>query len=928
MQQHVIKIFLLALTLSLTLPLAAQQKDTLRQPTPDTLLLRKDTLLTVRGHVVGESDEETLPGAHIYLGTNKQPTTVTNATGDFVLERVPAGELYITASFVGYKPTTRRFIVRADTNVGRFQLLPEVLDEVLITATPPLITQNGDTTQFNAAAVKIADDAYLEDLLKKLPGFQIVDNKLMVNGEEVEKLYVDGTEYFLSNPMQALQTLPANLVDKIKMYDDKSEKAKFSGFDDGTRHRSLNIETKNPNQLKVFGNLTLGHSISEDISNTLDDNNYNLSANANAFSRVQRISVNASTSRTSQGDELPDPIYRGKGGDNTSQSASIDYSRTFKKNTDLGGGYRYNNSESYSASITRQDYFPTDLFDSRILNNESHSWSNSQGHNVNIRFSSRNFEARNQLSFSPSFSRNVSDSRSLSLGNSIENSDTLNITNSTTRNHSVSTSASGALSWSHRFARGRVLFLNLNASLSENTGEGTQQDSSIINHRDTLRNLVNNNRSSSNSLSASATYTEHLGEHVSLSLDYSFTYNNNESRRESASYRDAAFTQLIGLDSALTNTTTQTRLEHNLSLGSTYYRDRLNLSARLGVRLANQEMRYAYLNAGDSLVNNNYLDLSPGINLTLHIDSIRSLTASYNGNTSSPDASDLQDVLDVTDQLHVSRGNPSLKKTFSQNLNISYRQSHFSENSYNFLNVSLRLSNTINQRATATQFLTRDTVINGYTLLKGATYSTPVNLNGTWSASATVSYSFNIPSLKLNLYPSLSYSYNRRPSINDNVKNYSNSHSASFSINIVSNISENLDFNINSSTAYSTTSNTAMDGSSTLSESVSANVNWTTWKNFTLGGDYSFSYTLNMQQQDITTTNSTLNLELGKKFLKQKQLHLRFRALDILRQHNIENYSLQDTYASTSYHTTPRNYYTISLSYRFNSMNKALRRSR
>ena len=141
-------------------------------------------------------------------------------------------------------------------------------------------------------------------------------------------------------------------------------------------------------------------------------------------------------------------------------------------------------------------------------------------------------------------------------------------------------------------------------------------------------------------------------------------------------------------------------------------------------------------------------------------------------------------------------------------------------------------------------------------------------------------------------------------------------------------IPQNLDFNIHSTTSYTNTANTAMDGSSTLSESVSANVNWTTWKNFTLGGDYSFSYTLNMQQQDITTTNSTLNLELGKKFLKQKQLHLRFRALDILRQHNIENYSLQDTYASTSYHTTPRNYYTISLSYRFNSMNKALRRSR
>lgn len=107
----------------------------------------------------------------------------------------------------------------------------------------------------------------------------------MANGEEVKKIYIDGTEYFLSNPMAALQTLPASLVNKIKMFDGKSEEADFSGYDDGKRFRSLNIETKNPNQLKVFGKANLGYGISEDLEDSFKDNNYNLGASANAFNK-------------------------------------------------------------------------------------------------------------------------------------------------------------------------------------------------------------------------------------------------------------------------------------------------------------------------------------------------------------------------------------------------------------------------------------------------------------------------------------------------------------------------------------------------------------------------------------------------------------------------------------------------------------------
>ena len=181
------------------------KRKRIRKDTTTTIPEKKIIKHTLKGIVTGETDDETLPGAHIYVGEDKKPTTVTNAMGEFSLTDLLPGELVITASFVGYQATSKKYLVKVDTNVGIIKLLPEVLEEVVITAKPPLIIQKGDTTEFNANALKVPEDAELEDLLKKLPGFQIVDGKLMANGEEVKKIYIDGTEYFLSNPMAALR---------------------------------------------------------------------------------------------------------------------------------------------------------------------------------------------------------------------------------------------------------------------------------------------------------------------------------------------------------------------------------------------------------------------------------------------------------------------------------------------------------------------------------------------------------------------------------------------------------------------------------------------------------------------------------------------------------------------------------------------------
>lgn len=914
-----IVILLLMLISPMTLLAQIQARDSVRKDTVKQQE-KKTVKYTLKGVIIGDSDDDTLPGAHIYLGAEKKPVTVTDAMGEFTLKDLAAGEVIITASYVGFRPTTKKYLVKADTNVGMIKLLPEELDEVVITAKPPLIIQRGDTTEFNAAAMKVPEDAELEDLLKKLPGFELVDGKLMANGEEVKRIYIDGTEYFLDNPMAALQTLPANIVSKIKMFDGKSEEANFSGYNDGKKFRSLNIETKNPDQLKIFGKAGLGYGISDDIEDSFKNNNYDLDASANAFNRKRRFSIRGSLRNTNQGSDLPNATYQGKGGHNRGKNFGIDFFNTFKKGLELTGGYSGSNNESYSASSSRQDYFPSESYQSKIFDNESHSWSESSNHSVNTRFSYEISE-KDRISFSPSFSIRKSDSRSIRLSNSIQDSDTLNITNSKSQSHSDNYSFGGNFSWMHGFAKkGRTLTLNANVNVSDSKNNGIQQDSSIINRRDTLRNLINTTKSFSNSLTGSISYSEPLTESARLSFNYSLNYSLSESDKESISYKDALFSEVIGIDTSLTNKISNTRINNSIGVNYNYYKEKFSFNGGGSINLSREENKYEYINAPDSLVRNNYLNLSPQFNFGYDLTKRSRLDFNYNGNTSSPSAKDLQDVLDVSNQLSVSKGNPNLKKTFSQSVSVSFRNSMVSEDKFNFFNASLSFNNSFNNRATATQFIEKDTVINGYEILRGARLSMPVNLNGQWSISMNTNYSFGVKPLKLRLSPSLSYSYSRTPSIYDNITNFTNSHRASFNMGITSNLSENLDYSVNSSTSYTSSTSTTTEGSNSFSQSVRANAKWVFWKDFILAGDYSYSYTLSKKGGNINQSNSMLNMEIGKKFLKRKQLQVRFKAMDLLRQRNLLNYSIQDLYTETRYSTNTQNYYMLTVSYRFNTM--------
>lgn len=895
-------------------------------------VVKKDTLsvqvkqvadITLKGRIIGDKEGEFLPGAHIYIGEKKTPVAVTDRDGLFTLSHLPDVEIVLSVSYTGYQFFSKKYVLKSDLNIGDVKLTPIILEEVVVLARPPLSVQRGDTTQFNAAALALPADADLEKLLKKLPGFEIVDGKIMAQGQEVKKLYVDGTEYFLNNPTAALKNLPASLISKIKMYDDRSEEAKFSGYDDGSKLRTLNVETKNPNDLKYFGRGNVGYGISDEIRNTFKDNNYNAGLSASLFDKKRRITLNANADNTDQANTLPDAKYIGEGGENGSKNVLLNYSSSFNKKIFLTGNYQGSWRNSYSANLSKQEYFPTERYENRIYDQESHSWSDGKSHSLNARVDYRISE-KDRVIFSPRISLNTNGNKSVNLSNSIENNDTINNSNTLDDGQNNSSEISGQLSWMHAFEKpGRTLTTSLNLN-SNNT---TSDQSQIVQERylnsqnlptDTLRNKHTTNDRLNYVWGAGLSYSEPLSKQARLGFNYRYNYSMDQSDKESISFRDREFQDRIGVDSALTNVLKNLRTSNQLGVNYNYNKEKISLNGGGNVSMTQMENRYVFLGATDSVVNSRYVDLSPRVDLRYRFEDNQSLSASYNGNTSSPNARQLQSVLDVSNPLQVSKGNPNLKKSYTQNIDVTLNRSDPKKSTFFFATLSGGM--TLNKITSNVKFIGQDTLVNGYLLLRGARLTTPVNLNGDWNISGTSNYSYEWKKLKLRFNTSLTYGFSHSPSIYDDLKNFTDAHSGSLGISISPNVSENLDLFVNSNSSYSYSTNSTTGSSQYFNESLNVNGRWIFWKGFLIGGDFSYTYYVNKRGESINQSNSLLNLEVGKKFGKKQQAELQFAANDIFRQRNTVNYSLSDLYAQTSYSTNVNTYYMLTFSYRFSSM--------
>ncbi len=228
-------------------------------------------------------------GASILLINSRDSTqrkgVLADAEGNFKLANVKSGNYRLRISSIGYTNLEMRVSIgNSPKNLGVLKLTENAnqLGEVTVREKQVRVEQKGDTIQYNAGAFKTNPDATVEDLVKKMPGVTIENGVVKAQGEEVRKVTVDGQEFFGDDAALALKNLPAEVVDKVQVFDRLSEQSQFTGFDDGNTVKTINITTRQNKNNGQFGKVYAGVG---------DDERYQSGASVNFFKKDQRLTI-------------------------------------------------------------------------------------------------------------------------------------------------------------------------------------------------------------------------------------------------------------------------------------------------------------------------------------------------------------------------------------------------------------------------------------------------------------------------------------------------------------------------------------------------------------------------------------------------------------------------------------------------------------
>jgi hypothetical protein len=244
--------------------------------------------------VFDSTEQSPLEGAYLYLTDGAAEFSETsNAKGKFQFDGLKPGTYSLSVTYMGYQSYTDTIELQDDLNLGTLQITQIALnlDEVEITGKAPLATQSGDTTQYNSNAYKVNPDANAEDLIRKMPGVLFENGKAQVQGEEIKQVLVDGKPFFGDDPNVALRNLPAEVIEKVQVFDQQSEQDRFSGFNSGETTKAINIITKPGKRQGEFGKVYAGIG---------EEGLYRAGGNINILKGDTRLSIIGQTNNINQ----------------------------------------------------------------------------------------------------------------------------------------------------------------------------------------------------------------------------------------------------------------------------------------------------------------------------------------------------------------------------------------------------------------------------------------------------------------------------------------------------------------------------------------------------------------------------------------------------------------------------------------------------
>lgn len=905
----------------------------------------------IRGKLVDTASKQAISDATVSLLLARDSSLVTftlsNKQGVFELKGLAAGQYRVLITHQVYLETKKIVTLTEEKkSVDLGEITPskdfKTLGGVVVTNEAPIVVKN-DTVQFNASGFKTQPNATAEDLLKKLPGMEVdKEGNVKSQGEQVQKVLVDGKEFFGNDPKLATKNLTADMIESVQVFDDMSEQSKFTKIDDGSRSKTINIKLKKDRNKGYFGRASAGYGSNDRYEGNMSINKFNgnqrisLLFNANninkqGFSFSDIISSMGGFSGFSGGGGMQGAAMGGMrmmggggfggGGGNTgiikSLSAGLNYTDQFGSKVKLTGSYFFSNSENaQQQSSLRQTTYDDSI---AIRNRELISLNKNQNHRFNVRFEYQ-IDSANSILYTPSLTLQHSESQTLDTSYSTTKEplqEYLAVTGKSDNNNKRDGwNWNNNLLFRHKFGKiGRTLTLGWTNTFGNSESNGhTISDNEFYRENGTIYKSVIQNQqtkqqTTSNNNVLSTSYTEPFGLNKLLELNYAYTHNMSTSDKEGYNY-DPSTGKYVVPNLLLTNNFENKFLAHRVGVNFRVQEKKYNYQFGLGVQKATLESNsYQALTGKDSTNTASYTNFFPTANFNWTPVKSRNLRFGYNGRTNQPSISQLQNVPDATDTLNIKIGNPFLKQEFTHNFNLGY-------NNFNILTFKLFAANL---NFTTTQ----NKIVNSITVNGPMQITRYVNLDGYFRGSSfiTLGLPFRNPKWKgssVNLTNNMSYLQD--VSMIRQQKNYTRTFSVSQGAGVNLN-KEKYDIGVRINVAYTDVGYTVDKSLNEdyLTQTYSGDFSYTFPKNFILTTD--FSYLLNTGRADGYNQNIPLwNASLRKQVFKKKNGEVRFSVNDILNQNQSITRNASDNYVEDVKSNVLRRYFMVTLMFNLNRM--------
>lgn len=896
---------------------------------------------SVSGNLIDENKQAAIGSSVLLLKTDSSfvKGTTTDIEGQYKLENISSNNYILKILSLGYKPIFKSIkIENQDLIIPTIALKQNStnLKEVTVEAQQALATQNGDTTSFSSKAFKVNKDATAEDLVTKMPGITVVDGKVQAQGEEVKKVLVDGKPFFGDDANAVLKNIPAEVIDKVQVFDKKSDQSQFTGFDDGNASKTINIVTKQQFKNGVFGKVYGGYGY---------EDKYKGGVTANIFKGDRRITVLAQSNNINEQNFSSEDLVgissssgggrRGGGrpgggsnpsenfqsntqnGINTTSLFGLNYADKWGKKTEVTASYFFNWTQNDSKSSLLQQYI-IGSNNGLVYNENNTTKSDNYNHRINFKIESK-LDSMNSIIFQPKLSFQNNDGSKSLIGSNVKEALTLSNSQNNTSSNLFGYSISAPILYRHSFAkRGRTFSINLTPTITENKGENRLYTLNDY-YRDTIivgdsLNQKAHIAKNGKTINGNISYTEPLSNTSFLIVNYNANYNDNYSSKRTYDKNYIEY-NYSDLDSSLTNVFKSQYQSQSGSLGYRFEKKKFNFSL-------NAAYQWALLSKQQEIPSNYQLSKTfesvlPSAQLQYKFSPKKNLRINYRTSNNAPSIDQLQDVVNNSNSLQLSTGNPDLKQDFQNNLNMRYSGVN-TEKATSFFAL-LGGNYSANYIGNSTLIANQDTVVyNSISLKKGSQITRPVNLDGYYSVRSFINYTFPIKKIKTNLSMNVSGNYTNIPGLINTQTNLAKTATGALGLVFSSNISEKFDFTLSSNSSYSQINNTLQTSSNTtyLSQQSRLKITVNPWKGLVLQSEYTNTYYSGLTSA-FNQSISLWNAGIGYKFLKDKQAELRLTVYDLLNQNNAISRTNTDSYIQDSQTNVLNRYYMLTFTYNF-----------